>query len=328
MASWQIYLRGFWRRRTLFNLLLLPLSGLYGLTMVIRRQLYASGVRKVYRPPVPVIVAGGLTAGGGGKTTLVIALIEGLRERGFTPGLIARGYGSDRSTARLIVAGSTVEEVGDEPLLVYRTCQIPAAVGRDRPAAAKLLIKCHPQVDVIISDDGLQHLSLGRNIELIVCNSRYQFGNRWLLPAGPLRESISRIDVADAVIYKEGNPPQGGYTLRLTDPKIVDINHKPVSIEKLLGKQVSVVTGIAEPEDFFIAIRDLGIKAAQEIAFADHHRYTAADLAKIKGDIIIMTAKDAIKCRQLGDLRICEFICSPKLDSGLLDIIANRVHQS
>ena len=324
----QTSLRRFWQRRTPLNWLLLPMALLYGLTMLVRRWLYRTGLLRVHHLSVPVIVAGSLNAGGGGKTTLAIALLEGLRERGCTPGLVARGYRSTARSARLVDATSTAEQVGDEPLLVHHVCNIPVAVGPDRPAAARLLLERHPQVDALVSDDGLQHLALGRDIELIVCSARFAFGNRWPLPAGPLREFITRINTVDAVVYKDRAPAKQDYVLHLDSPRILGLDGNEVTSTSWRDKKISVIAGIAEPEEFFAAVRAAGITAAEEIAFADHHRYTAEDLARLKGEIVLMTSKDTIKCRRLGDLRICEFTCRPRLDPRLLDRIAKRVHQS
>lgn len=320
-------LREFWRRRGLGNFLLLPLAGCYWLAWHARRWGYAATGNSSKRLPVPVIIAGCLVAGGGGKTTLVHALVTGLRARNLTPGIISRGYGSKQGAPRLVPPMPDPAEVGDEPAFLATTLQVPMAVGHNRPATGRLLLERHPEVNVLISDDGLQHLALHREFEIIALSSRYDLGNRWLLPAGPLREPASRLRTVDAVVRKGKALHPGEHSLRLGHPELRDSAGAPVAVSSLAGRRVCAIAGIAEPDDFFNDVQAAQIQLAQRLPFPDHHSFKREELDELKADHVIMTSKDAIKCRRFNDSRIIEFIRQPSVDDALLNQILAHVNR-
>lgn len=321
--SQQTGIREFWRRRQLANILLLPLAGIYWLGWCVKRW---RARRAQLSLPVPVIIAGGLTAGGGGKTTLTQALVAGLRHHDLVPGVIARGYGSQETAPRLVQTTSSPQDVGDEPALLARQLQVPVAVGVDRVAAARCLLEHHPEVNVIVSDDGLQHLRLPREFEIIVLTD-YQLGNGWLLPAGPLREPARRLHHVDAIVRKGTPAGTNEFSLQLGPPQLFNAEGKPVAAAELAGQCVCALAGIAEPNEFFATVISAGIEANQTKVFADHHAYQPEELAQIKADWLVMTAKDAIKCKDFNDPRIIELRCQATLDEALLIQIVNRVNR-
>lgn len=271
-----------------------PLAVLYGMAIRLRRTLYRLGVLRQVRLPVPVLVIGNLSVGGTGKTPVTIAVAEVLRRRGHTPGVVSRGYGGTQVEPLLLDAAPDPAKVGDEPCLI-RASGVTVAVGRDRPAAAKLLIDAG--CDVVIADDGLQHYALARDVEICVIDGVRRFGNGRLLPAGPLREPLSRLKqvdfrISNGGVMAPGDVPmqlQGGLVRALADDQL-----KPLS--DFVGQTVHAVAAIGHPQRFFASLRTQGI-AVVEHAFPDHHAFVAADLAFSDGRAVLMTEKDAVKCR-------------------------------
>lgn len=292
----------FWQRRTWRACLLLPLGMLYWLFAGLRRAAYRYGWLPTEHVGVPVVVVGNLGAGGAGKTPLVMRLVEDLRQAGHVPGVVSRGYGGRLRGTQMVDAQSDPALVGDEPVLIAQVAACPIAVGRDRVAAARLLRSRHPEVDVILSDDGLQHYRLGRDIEIVVVNGETGFGNAWPLPAGPLREPLARLRRAAAVVLvrRPGAPP-----LRLDHPRVFEVTPRAGRIYPLvrpqaparaadLPRKIVAVAGIARPQQFFRALEDLGF-VLEERGFPDHHAFRPADLT---GSLpVVMTEKDAVKCR-------------------------------
>lgn len=327
-ATRQGALRAFWNRRGLGNAALLPLSLLFLLAASLRSLAYRARLLPVYRAPVPVIVAGCITAGGGGKTTLVMALVEGLRERGLKPGVVSRGHGRRGSGAAIVTAEGDAAEQGDEATLVSARTGAPVAVAERRPEAARLLLERHPDTDVIVSDDGLQHLALGRDAEIAVLSEGYGLGNGWPMPAGPLREPASRLRSVDAIVRKGKPQSENEFALELVEPELVDGDGSVTDPEALAGKTVAAVSGIAEPDGFLADLRRHGVEPDAVHAFPDHHPYAAADLEGIKADVVVMTEKDEIKCRRLEDGRILVFRQRPTLQKELLDKLAALVDEA
>ena len=287
-------MRRLWRRRGWINGLLLPAAGLFALAAALRRGAYRRGLLPAWRCPVPVVVVGCVTAGGGGKTPTVLALARQLRARGRRPGVVSRGHGRDGRAPALVTAASTPAACGDEPLLLH-AAGLPVAVGADRPAAARLLLAQAPEVDLVISDDGLQHYALRRDVEIAVLSAGYGLGNGWPLPAGPLREPAGRLAAVDWVVRRGGPAGPGEQELALEAEELRDRAGQPVAAAALAREKVAACAGIAEPEAFFAALRRLGVAPVREIAFPDHHRYAAADLAGVDAAWLATTAKDAIK---------------------------------
>jgi tetraacyldisaccharide 4'-kinase len=281
---------------------LMPLSLLYGAVSGSRRFLYAKRLRRSTRLALPVIIVGNLTVGGTGKTPLVCWLVARLGELGFRPGVVSRGYGGSASSVRLIQASDDPRVVGDEPLLLARRTQVPVAIGSNRPAAAQLLVG--QGCDVIVSDDGLQHYALARDCEVVVIDGDRRFGNGWLLPAGPLRETRSRLAVADAVVVNGGRAMlDGALSMRLEARSAVALVGGRVSpLEAFAGTAVHAVAGIGNPERFFNTLRAHGIEVEGH-PLSDHARIGPEDVLFGDDRPVLMTEKDAVKCAGAADER-------------------------
>ena len=254
----------------------------------------------------PVVVVGNITAGGAGKTPLVIRLCELLSNAGLRPGVVSRGYGRQARDQLLVKDRHSAREVGDEPLLIHRRCGVPVMVGSNRVTAVRELLRAG--VDIVISDDGLQRLRLPRALEICVVDGARGFGNGRLLPAGPLREAVSRIDSVDYVVCN-GTPGsltalRGSVVMHLAPgtPSSLD-SGATMDMEQLVLRSqaapVNAVAGIGNPERFFNLLDELGVKALQH-RFSDHYRYTARDFAGMADSLVLMTEKDAVKCAGLG----------------------------
>lgn len=287
-----------WYGRSIWSLVLLPLTWLYCAVVGLRRLAYRSGLLRTQRLPVPVIVVGNITVGGTGKTPLIGWLAELLRTHGYRPGLVARGYGGDaKHWPQQVRADSDPRAVGDEPVLLARLTGCPMAVAPDRVAAARALLE-HDACDVILSDDGLQHYALGRDIEIAVVDGVRRFGNRRCLPAGPLREPAGRLAGVDLVV-SNGLAGPGETALRVQPGDAVNlVSGERRPLERFRGVRVAAVAGIGRPERFFEALRGQGLEIEAH-AFPDHHAYRPEDLAFAAGSVL-MTEKDAVKCRRFA----------------------------
>jgi tetraacyldisaccharide 4'-kinase len=280
--------------------LLLPLAGFYGLVTALRRLAYRRRWLSSDTVDIPVIVVGNLQSGGSGKTPLVIALVELLRAQGWRPGVISRGYGGRVRGPEQVKATSLPEDVGDEPVLIARKTAAPVAIARDRAAAARLLCS-ESAVDILVADDGLQHYRLARTLELVVLDAEAPWGNGWLLPAGPLRESRKRLNQADAVLTCGS-----GFAAELPIP-VFAVNCRAAHVYPLhqpglklppqppgTAPEWLAVAGIARPERFFATLHRYGWRFQTRV-FSDHHRFSLNDT--ISELPIVMTEKDAIKCQ-------------------------------
>ncbi len=283
--------------------LLYPISLVFRGLSAVRRAAYRHGVLHTCRLSVPVVVVGNITVGGSGKTPLVVHLARALKGKGRRPGVITRGYrGSATHSLQVPVAGAP-EIFGDEALLLARSCECPVFVGRDRAAAGRALLAAHPECDVILADDGLQHYRLARDVELVVFDSRGLW-NGWCLPAGPLREPVSRLASVDALILNDAAvlpaPTFGQASFRMTlegcEFRSLDQMHVQ-TVAGLAGLKLHAVAGIGAPERFFAHLRAIGIEFAEH-AFPDHHWYEPDDL-DFGGDAILTTEKDAVKLATL-----------------------------
>mgnify|MGYP006276843805 CR=1 FL=1 len=318
---------------------LAPLSAVYAAVAALRRGLYRVGLFRAERLPVPVIVVGNLTAGGSGKTPLVAALARQLVARGWRPGIVSRGYGrvidAGAEHEPLLVSGtSDPGRVGDEPLLLARA-GFPVAVARDRVAAGRALLEAHPECDVVLTDDGLQHYRLHRDVEVAVVDGERGLGNRRLLPAGPLREAPARLSGVDAVVvlvrekstafvpdraWPEAWPMQleGTAFHRVASPEIT------ADASAFGGAGVHAIAGIGHPQRFFDSLRAMGIRSTNH-AFPDHHRFVAADLAWPDAASILMTEKDAVKCAAFADERCWFLPVQARIDAALVTRIEEKL---
>lgn len=305
----------------------LPLAALYGGVVGLRRMLYRRGGLQVQRMPVPVVVVGNLVAGGAGKTPLVIALVEALRARGARPGVVSRGYGGTARAPTLLGAQPDPDAVGDEPALVKLRTDVPVAVGRNRPAAARLLVA--DGVDVIVSDDGLQHCALGRDVEICVVDGERRFGNGRLLPAGPLREPPGRLHEVDFVVCNGGEPQSGEIPMRfvLGDAVALAGPARTRPLAEFVGTRVHVVAGIGNPPRFFDSLRKCGIDVVEH-PFPDHHRHTEGDLSFGDGLPVLMTEKDAVKCRAFAHPHQWSVPVSAVLPEAFFAAVAGRVERA
>ncbi|WP_275288916.1 tetraacyldisaccharide 4'-kinase [Halomonas elongata] len=283
-------------------MVLRPLEMLYRRVMRRRAQAYADGRRAVWRAPVPVIVVGNITLGGTGKSPLVAWLARHLGEAGWTPGILSRGYGgrSDRYPLYL-EADTPVAESGDEPRMLADQTGCPVVVDPDRPRGGRRLLEAG--CDILISDDGLQHLALGRDLEIVVVDGHRGLGNGHCLPAGPLREPVERLSTVDAVMINGRMHRQtlaSGHAMYLAPVAwraLEDGRRRSLSPPPFAGP-VHALAGIGRPARFFETLRELGVEFEAH-AFGDHHRFSAADLAFDDDRPVVMTAKDAVKCRGL-----------------------------
>lgn len=299
-----------------------PLAVLYGALTGLRRWLYRRGGLRSERLPVPVLVVGNLTVGGTGKTPLTVALVEALRVRGFQPGVVSRGYGGSRREPTLLGDAPDPAEVGDEPCLI-RAYGVPVAVGHARVAAAKLLLAAG--CNVVVADDGLQHYRLARDVEICVIDGTRRFGNGRLLPLGPLREPLSRLRGVDFLVCNGGEARHGEVPMRLQGGSanaLTDGGTCP--LDDFAGRRVHAVAGIGHPQRFFADLRAHGIEVSEH-AFPDHHAYVPADLDFGDGQPVLMTAKDAVKCRRFATAGWWSVPVQAVLPEAFLDALCARL---
>lgn len=318
---------------TLASLSLWPLSRLFALIGVIRRAAYRAGWVASQRLPVPVVVVGNLTVGGAGKTPLTIHLAQQLAARGWLPGIVSRGYRGSAQTVLAVNAQTNPALCGDEPLLLARACNVPVYVCRHRAQAGQALLAAHPEVNVILCDDGLQHYRLARDIELCVIDGARGLGNRRLLPAGPLREPVARLRDVDAVILNgAGQAPshRASFQMHLLPGVFyrLDGSAESADLASWQGLRLAAVCGIANPQRFFNTLRDLGLTCTHH-PFPDHHAFAASDLPE--ADLILLTEKDAVKIAALPDLgavgaKIRILPVAAKLEPDLTDWLIGKLN--
>ena len=287
-----------WTSRGAIAWLLWPASLVFGAIVFLRRIFFRLRFFKSHSVGIPVIVVGNLTAGGSGKTPLVLRIAEILTERGWKPGIVSRGYGGSTQTPVAATIASDPAEVGDEPILLARRSGCPVWVAPNRIAACRALRAENPECNLIVTDDGLQHYALRRDVEICVVDGR-EFGNGFLQPAGPLREPRSRLRSVDAVVTHGAREVQG-YKMVLEGDKLVRFTDardvRPA--KSFAGQRVHAVAGIGDPKRFFLQLARFGIKVVPH-PFADHHPLRAEDFAFGDSDPVVMTEKDAVKCKRI-----------------------------
>jgi tetraacyldisaccharide 4'-kinase len=318
-----------WYRLSPLHLLLFPISLIFRALSASRRFLYRSGILTSVKLPVPVIIIGNISVGGTGKTPLTLWLAQQLIENGWHPGIVSRGYTKTTKqlkTPHAVSIDDAADEVGDEPLLMAQRALCPVWIGRDRPAAALALLQAHPECDIVLSDDGLQHYRLQRDAEIVVVDGARRFGNGLLLPAGPLREPVSRLREVDAIVINSGQAHDGEFAMslegslfyNLLNPEIV------VSAVEFAGQHLHAIAGIGHPRRFFAHLEHLGL-AAQHHAFPDHHRYSASDIAFEDADAILMTEKDAVKCAAFATEKCWVLRVDAQVNTALTQLILKKV---
>ena len=325
-------LEHYWYQANYFVFLLLPLSWLFCAVSIIRRKVYQLNLKKSYSSAAPVVVIGNIVAGGSGKTPLLLAICELIKENGYRPGVVSRGYGGNFSGIRQVSENDTAELVGDEPLMLQQRTEVPVVVGVDRVAAVKYLLE-NNACDIVLSDDGLQHYRMRRDMEIAVVDAKRRFGNEYCLPAGPLREPISRLDDVDLVVYNVANAAAieaCSYSLRFT--QLYQLGTGEIrALSSFAGKMVHAVAGIGDPVRYFTQLREHDIDIVEH-AFSDHHNYSQDDFSGWHDGCIIMTEKDAVKCRALSlpdawvfrvDAELAESLKS-QLDSKILPLLQQQ----
>jgi len=287
-----------WSGESPLWLLLLPLSWLYGLVSGLIRLSYKVGLKRAWRAPVPVVVVGNLTAGGNGKTPVVIWLVEQLTQRGIRVGVVSRGYGGKAERYPLLLTGqTTTAQAGDEPVLIFQRTGAPVAVSPVRSEAVQALLS-QTDVQMVITDDGLQHYALARDKEIVVIDGVRRFGNGWWLPAGPMRERASRLHSVDAVIVNGGTAQAGEIPMQLRPGLAVNlVTGERRDVAEL--PNLVAMAGIGHPPRFFSTLEACGARLLNTVPLADHQALSQAQVAGFTapGQTLIMTEKDAVKCR-------------------------------
>ncbi|HEY4541215.1 MAG TPA: tetraacyldisaccharide 4'-kinase, partial [Noviherbaspirillum sp.] len=326
-----------WARRGLLAWALLPLSLIFFLLSTLRRGLYRLGWLRVQRLPVPVIVVGNVFVGGTGKTPFTIWLLGALRALGYVPGVVSRGYGGAGGDPLIVLADSDPAQVGDEPLLIARRSGAPVVVGRARADAGHALLKAHPEVNVIVADDGLQHYALARDVEVVLQDERGN-GNGWVLPAGPLREPASRqrdFTVINAAALPAGAAqPAFQMTLAARDVyRLSDPAHPQPLVSVAAGaSRIAAAAGIGNPGRFFGMLSACGVRVDEEIPLPDHYDFSINPFAQTQAGLILITEKDAVKCAQLesfiNDPRLWVVPVSAEIDMALAHRIVEKIRGS
>lgn len=341
-AQFEAFMVQEWQQGSIWQIIFRPLSWLFALITAIRRFFFRAGISKITTVGVPVIIVGNISAGGTGKTPLVIAIAELLEKSNQHPGVVTRGYRQSSVPPRTFTPPIPVLNpqrgtitASDEAMLMSQRLVVPVFANPDRVAAVAALLKRYPETTVVVSDDGLQHYRLGRDIEIAVVDGARGFGNQHLIPAGPLRESVTRLKTVDCIIVN--GVPKIGLNLEQYGPPVFRMNlgreifrklatTEGVSIEdfqtQMFGKKIHAVAGIGNPQRFFDHLDRLGLHCAATHPFSDHHAFTPAELTLPDADIILMTEKDAVKCKSFMDSRMIamrvDALLPPEFDNFIL----------
>lgn len=300
-------LQHYWYHKNYWIWLLLPISWLYCFVIFIRRKLYQAKIKKSFASSLPIVIVGNITIGGSGKTPLLISLCEMIKQWGYNPGVVSRGYGGNYDGVHQVTNTDSAALVGDEPLMIHQRTQVPVVVCADRVTAVDYLVK-NNDCDIVLSDDGLQHYRMRRDYEISVIEANRKFGNGFCLPAGPLREPVSRLDKVDLSVYNRTNDTTindtesqqaDNFSYTLVMASLVNLNNgEEKQFADFLGESVHAVAGIGNPQRFFTQLQQAGVKSTNH-EFPDHHEYQKQDFSGWREECIIMTEKDAVKCRKL-----------------------------
>ncbi len=329
-----------WLRRGALARLLWPVSLLFCLLVTMRRRLYVAGLLKQHRVGKPVIVVGNIFIGGTGKTPFAIWLVQVLQQAGYKPGVISRGYLSQDEKPRPVSSVSDPRQAGDEPVLIASRTRCPVMVGRNRVEAARALLNAHPEINVIVSDDGLQHYALARDLEIMLFDARGT-GNGWMLPAGPLREPAGRphdfaiynLHSSDASLQESVPHSENAYRMRLVPGLLQSLADPTVTkpLKTLSGgasleakPRIVAAAGIGNPARFFAMLRTAGL-AFEELPLPDHYGYQDNPFHALQADIILITEKDAVKCRQIEPMRQDHRIWVVPVNADIDESLAARI---
>ncbi|WP_322802880.1 tetraacyldisaccharide 4'-kinase [Vibrio alfacsensis] len=307
--------------------LLWPLSLLFGAISKSKRRQYQSGKKQVYKAPVPVVVVGNITAGGNGKTPVVVWLVEQLQQLGYKPGVVSRGYGAKAPQYPLVLDANTLaKHCGDEPKLIHRRTGVPVAVDPVRANAVQALLPMG--VDIIITDDGLQHYALERDIEFVIVDGNRRFGNESLIPLGPLRESMERLKEIDFIITNGGHAQSGEMPMSLAPSKAMNLKTKQqVDVNEL--NELVAFAGIGHPPRFFNTLTAMNADVKVTKGFADHQDFDQQELESLaqQGANVIMTEKDAVKCDRYAQDNWWYLPVSAQFQSNDAERILNRIKE-
>jgi len=300
MSNWEGRIHTLWTGKTGVTQLLRPLTWLFCLITFIRRGLYQLHILKSTRLSVPVMIIGNLTVGGSGKTPLVVYIANRLKAAGYRPGIISRGYGGKaKHWPQQVRADSDPVVVGDEPVLIARRTQCPMAVGPNRVEAAQALLK-YENCDIVISDDGLQHYALCRDLEIVVIDGVRRFGNGYCLPAGPLREPVKRLDNVDFIVTN-GAALKNEYNMQYQGKTLINLLDSKLrrNLDEFKDQKIHAVAAIGNPDKFYRTLKDAKLEFEAHY-FSDHHAFKPNDVAFGDNDPILMTEKDAVKCQRFA----------------------------
>lgn len=313
---------GFW------SIFFAPFEMLLALLVSVRKFFYKVGLIPSWRSAMPVVVVGNITVGGTGKTPLVIWLAQQLLAKGYSPGIVSRGYGGSAQEITSVPINSDPREVGDEPLLIATRTGCPVWIGKKRPVVIRALLRANPQCDVIISDDGLQHYAMQRDFEIVVVDGLRYFGNRAMLPFGPMREPVWRTREVDAVVMNGGKADleAGEYLMHLEGAQFYSLHATATKVlaESFKGKRVHAVAGIGNPSRFFNHLRQLGLTFVEH-TFPDHHQFQPEDLHIPAADVVLMTEKDAVKCSRFPQDNIWVLPVQAEVIGGLEDKVIEKI---
>lgn len=334
-SRFEVWITKQWTKFGVWHLFLKPLSWFYGGVIAIRVWLFKVGVLRKHVLRVPVVVVGNITVGGTGKTPLVIYIVEHFKRLGLKPGVISRGYAGSAKGVVAVASNSDPGVVGDEPLLIAKRTSVPVYVGADRVAVGKRLLEQHNDCDVIISDDGMQHYQLHRDAEIAVIDGAKVFGNRALIPAGPLREPLTRLNSADIMVVNglwqgmfrlEDVSKTREFNMKLISERFYNLvsPNQTTDGSLFVGKSIAAITGIGNPKRFFNQIEAFGFDF-NKVERPDHHAFAAHDFDGLDADIIVMTEKDAVKCAAFAKTNFWVLPVSADIDVEFIQLILEKL---